>query len=107
MRLQKMIVYNRAPFDNLVLDFDDSNITVLSGRNGTGKTTIISYIIDSMYEMAKRSFTFEFEHYVNHFYRIMSPLYVMDDSKPSVVYLRYSHDGSFIDYIAFFSVKSY
>lgn len=99
MKLLKMLVFNRAPFDNLVLDFDNRNVTVLSGINGAGKTTLISYIVDSLYELAKKAFHYEFEQYPNDYYRIMSGLNILDSTKPSIVYLRYEHNGSFIDYI--------
>jgi predicted ATP-binding protein involved in virulence len=41
MRLQKILIINRAPFEKFELNFDDSNITILSGINGAGKTTVI------------------------------------------------------------------
>ena len=49
MRLKKAIFINRAPFDKLELNFDDSNLFLLSGVNGKGKTTILSYIVDEFY----------------------------------------------------------
>lgn len=53
MRLKKLIMINRAPFEKLILDFNDENIAVLSGINGAGKTTIISHIVDAFYELAR------------------------------------------------------
>ena len=101
MRLKKLIMINRAPFDNLTLNFDDENIAVLSGINGTGKTTIISYIVDSFYELAKKAFSNEFEDKPNKFYRVSSSMYAIDMSKASsIVYLRFSKDdNSNVDYI--------
>lgn len=72
MRLQKAIFFNRAPFNKLELNFDDSNIFVLSGINGKGKTTVLSYIVDSFYELAKQAFQNEFENIANKFYRVSS-----------------------------------
>ena len=57
MRLKKAIFINRAPFDKLELNFDNSNIFLLSGVNGKGKTTILSYIVDAFYELAKKVIT--------------------------------------------------
>ena len=100
MRLKKLIMINRAPFDNLALNFDDENIAVLSGVNGAGKTTILSYIVDSFYELAKKAFLNEFEGKSNKFYRVSSGMYSLDMSKASIVYLRFSKDdNSNIDYI--------
>lgn len=57
MRLKKAIFINRAPFDKLELNFDDSNLFLLSGVNGKGKTTILSYIVDAFYELGKKDIT--------------------------------------------------
>lgn len=99
MRLQKAIFFNRAPFNKLELNFDDSNIFVLSGINGKGKTTVLSYIVDSFYELAKQAFQNEFENIANKFYRVSSFLSTLDSTKPSIVYLRYTDKGHILDYI--------
>lgn len=100
MRLQKILMINRAPFEKFELNFDDSNITILSGINGAGKTTVISYIADSWYELAKTAYHNEFEGRENKFYRLSSAINMLDFSKPSLVYLRYlQNDGTFADYI--------
>ena len=36
MRLKRIVMINRAPFERLELDFGDENITLLSGINGSG-----------------------------------------------------------------------
>lgn len=100
MRLQKILMINRAPFDRLELSFDDVNITILSGINGMGKTTLLSYIADSWYELAKIGYRNEFEGKENKFYRLSSSIYMLNPSKPSIVYFRYKQiDGTFLDYI--------
>ena len=100
MRLQKILMINRAPFERLELNFDDANISILSGINGTGKTTLLSYIADSWYELTRNVYHNEFEGRENKFYRLSSSVYILDLSKPSIVYLRYMHnDGTFVDYI--------
>ncbi len=98
MRLQEMQIFNRAPFENLKLNFD-SNITVLSGINGAGKTTIMSYVVDAFFEFAKKGFAFQFEGIENKFYRVSSGITVLDKSKHSFVYLRFVDDNENIDYI--------
>ena len=57
------------------LDFSENEIGVLSAVNGRGKTTILSYIVDSFYEMARLSFPIEFEGEENKLYRLSSSLY--------------------------------
>ena len=99
MRLIKAIFVNRAPFERLELNFDDSNIFVLSGINGKGKTTVLSYIVDSFYELAKKAFPNEFENKENKFYRVSSGSFSLDNKTPSVVYLRFKNNEDIIDYI--------
>ena len=99
MRIKSMQIYNRAPFHNLVLHFDESNVCVLSGVNGAGKTTILSYIVDSFYEFAKQGYLNEFEGKNSKYYRVSSGLTVMDKQKTSFVYMRYENGGKTIDYI--------
>lgn len=99
MRLKEIQIYNRAPFDNLLLHFDDNNIAVLSGINGAGKTTIISYVVDAFYEFAKKGFIGEFEDISDKFYMISSGLTILDKQKLSFVYIRFENNGDVIDYI--------
>lgn len=100
MRLKKALFINRAPFDKLDLDFNDSNIFLLSGINGQGKTTILSYVVDAFYELAKKGYQNEFENNPNKYYRISSGLYSLNRHAFSIVYLRFvAKDGKENDYI--------
>ncbi|MBO4729533.1 MAG: AAA family ATPase [Spirochaetaceae bacterium] len=99
VRLQKAIFHNRAPFEHLELDFQDSNIAVLSGINGRGKTTILSHIVDAFYEMAKKGFINEFEGRTNKLYRISSSLQNIIIDKPSFVYFRFFYENKILDYL--------
>ena len=100
MRLESIIMINRAPFDKLRLDLTDENIVVLSGINGVGKTTILSYIVDAFYELAKKAYHNEFENIANKYYRISASVYSLDKSKESIVYLRFVDSNKmYIDYI--------
>ncbi len=100
MRLKKAIFINRAPFDKLELNFDNSNIFLLSGVNGKGKTTILSYIVDAFYELAKKGYHNEFASKPNKYYRVSSDLYSLDNGAVSIVYLRFDMaDGKENDYI--------
>jgi len=97
--LEKAIFINRAPFEHLELDFKEKGINVLSAINGRGKTTILSYIVDAFYELAKIHYTNEFEGKEYKYYRISSSLYNIDPSKTSFVYLRFNNNRTYIDYI--------
>lgn len=99
MQIKEIQMYNRAPFDDLVLHFDGSNVSVISGINGAGKTTIISYIVDAFYEFAKTGFRIEFKDISDKFYMISSGITTLDKQKPSFVYIRFENNGDIIDYI--------
>lgn len=100
MRLKKAYFFNRAPFDNFCIDFGNDNVALLSGINGSGKTTIISYLVDSFYELAKKNYSGEFENRINKFYRISSDVYAINPSADSFVYFRFSDvNGNEIDYV--------
>lgn len=99
MYLKTAIFINRAPFEELRLDFEDETISILSGINGAGKTTILSHIVDAMYEIAKRHFVSEFENINNKYYRISSSLFSINQNKTSIVYLRFVENNKNIDYV--------
>ena len=65
-----MVFYNRAPFDNLRMSFGDESTIILSGINGSGKTTVISHIVDAFYELARKAYSNEFEDKENKYYRV-------------------------------------
>lgn len=99
MKIKELQIYNRAPFENMMIHFDDCNVSILSGINGAGKTTILSYIVDAFYELAKKGFRSEFEEISNKYYRVSSGLTVLDNTKISFVYLRFQEGQKNIDYI--------
>ncbi len=99
MRLKELQIYNRAPFKDLKISTNDSKISILSGMNGTGKTTILSYIVDAFYEFGKKGFLNSFEWISGKFYRVSSDLAIMNPQKISFVYLRFENEGKLIDYI--------
>lgn len=96
--VRNIIFINRAPFEKLDLKFIDG-INVLSSENGRGKTTIMSYIVDALYEIAKRTYSKSFEGHDTAFYRISSGAEMLDSTKISLVYIRFSYQGENIDYL--------
>jgi len=97
--LEKTIFVNRAPFDKLILDFDENGIAVLSSENGKGKTTILSHLVDAFHEMARPNFANEFEGKENKFYRVSSAIHNLNQSEPSFVYFRFRLPESTFDYV--------
>ena len=53
IKIEKALFVNRAPFDNIEINFKEKGINVLSAINGKGKTTILSHIIDAFYELSR------------------------------------------------------
>ena len=99
LNVEKCLFVNRAPFkDSLEISFKDG-INVLCGINGRGKTTILSYIVDAFYEMARPNYSGSFEGIEDKYYRISSSAHTIDSSKPSIVYIRFNLDNKKIDYI--------
>ena len=99
MRLLKAVFINRAPFEKLVLDFADENVSVLSGINGRGKTTILSHIVDAFYELAKKGFPSEFEGKGNKFYRVSTDLSTINREMPSIVIFKFKCNNNIIEYV--------
>lgn len=97
--VSRIIIYNRAPFDKLNLSFEENGISVLTGINGQGKTTILSYIVDSWFELIRSYYVSEFKGHEDTYHRLASQMYVLDTSKPSIVYIRHKIGDKFIDYI--------
>ena len=85
--LKNLIISNKAPFQNLSINFERNGVGVLSGINGQGKTTILSHITDSFFELAKIGFSKLRKNEA--YYRISSPLHALDFARPSFVYIRY------------------
>lgn len=99
MYLEKIIFDNRAPFEHLEIDFKNNGVNVITAINGKGKTTILSHIADAFYELARPAYPQEFEGKENKLYRVSSPLYNINPSKPSIVYFRFKDDEDIYDYI--------
>lgn len=62
MYLRNLHIRNVGPLNKLDLEFElqeslDPKPIILVGRNGSGKTYTLSYIVDSFYELAKKNFS--------------------------------------------------
>lgn len=107
MRVKRIVFINRAPFGNLDLDLSDKNVISLTGINGSGKTTILSYIVDAFYEIAKKVFYNEFSGTKEgKFYRIMSQLFNVNRKECSLVYILFDMSGKEITYFDIGGISS-
>lgn len=99
MFVKDIILYNRVPFENLHLSFEENDIAVLAAINGKGKTTILSYIMDAWVAFTRGVYTTTFKGKEYALYRVSSSLFAMDSSRTSVVYIRFCDNGVNYDYI--------
>lgn len=97
--IERIIIKNRAPFEDLDLSFNENEIAVLTAANGRGKTTILSYIVDAWHEIARPNYPQGFAGKEDKFYRISSPLFNLNVNAPSFVYIRFKFDNESIDYV--------
>jgi energy-coupling factor transporter ATP-binding protein EcfA2 len=97
--IEKAVFVNRAPFDNLNIDFNENEVAVLTAVNGRGKTTFLSHIVDAFHELAKPHFPNEFENKSNKFYRVSSLIYNLNMARPSFVYFRFKLGEEKLDYL--------
>lgn len=98
--ISNVIIHNCAPFKHLELDFKENDIVVLNAINGGGKTTIQSYIVDALYEIAKPYYESEFKNRKNAFYRVSSLVFNLNPEQASFVYIRFNLNGENIDIIS-------
>ena len=97
--IEKLLFQNRSPFDYLDINLSENEIAVLTAANGRGKTTILSHIADAFHELAKNWFPGSFEGKQNKFYRVTSGLNNLDQSRPSIFYMRLNMSGKTVDYV--------
>ncbi len=102
MFVRRVVFINRAPFSKLDIFFDGKKVISLTGFNGAGKTTIMSYIVDAFYEIAKKRFNQEFSgEKEGKFYRISSDINIMEGEDSSLVYISFDLNGQNIHYFDF------
>ncbi len=102
MYVKRVLFANRAPFKYLDLSFDKIDVISLTGFNGTGKTTILSYIVDAFYEIARKAFDQEFDgKKAGKLYRISSDINIIDGADNSLVYICFGLDNKEIHYFDF------
>ena len=104
--VERIIISNRAPFANIDLSFKDKSISVLTALNGKGKTTILSYIVDAWIEMTRDIYSNSYVGRERNYYRVSTPLYDIDLTKPSVVYIRFNTGEAIVDYLDMRNVQS-
>lgn len=99
MYIERVIISNRAPVENLDLSLEDKTINILTAINGRGKTTILSYIMDAWVEFTRGVYNNSYKGRETSYYRVSSVLYTLDNSQPSLVYIRFVDNETNLDYL--------
>lgn len=105
MKIKQIYLIDRAPFRKLKLDLSNKHVISLTGINGVGKTTILSYIVDAFHEIARKAFHNEFSGTkYGKYYRISSSLFNMPSTSKSMVFISFEADGQEIHYIDMYGI---
>ncbi|WP_270517535.1 AAA family ATPase [Megamonas funiformis] len=96
MYLKHMIYENIGPIDRIDIkpSFDEKNEPIpmiVVGENGTGKSILLSNIVDSLYELAAKYYTNACisEYFGHQYYKIISPQQIKIDKTYMYSYLKY------------------
>ena len=65
--VKEIYIRNRAPFEEIHLRFNKDDIYLIAGVNGKGKTTLLSHIVDGLYEMTRRHFPSSYKEIKDYF----------------------------------------
>ena len=98
MILKKAYFKNVGPIDEITLNFvsdneKDQKPFILVGSNGTGKSTVLSTIVDSFYELSSKSFSnaeYRSEDNNLQFFRVISPSEIHAGREYMISYLEYA-----------------
>ena len=92
MYLSKIILENQGPIKNFELDLNNSTQPIiLVGENGTGKTVLLSYIADALYEFGKQSYKDLLGDNIStdNYFRILGAINRNINEKNSLAYLKF------------------
>lgn len=96
MYLKHMIYENIGPIDRIDIkpSFNEKNEPIpmiIVGENGTGKSILLSNIVDSLYELAGKYYTNACisEYFGHQYYKIISPQQIKIDKTYMYSYLKY------------------
>lgn len=104
MYLKSIHIENYGPIERLEYSckFDENGNPlplVLIGRNGCGKTLVLSNIIHSLIEMKRKHYNILMEVSENNYYRVGSKSYIKEGTQYAYINLEYANDKSYTDLI--------
>ena len=102
MYLKNISIENYGPIEKMQYSckFDKNGKPypiVLIGRNGCGKTLLLSNIVHSLIEMKRKNYRTLMEVSENNYYRVGSMSYIKHGTQYAYINLEYSNDKSYTD----------
>lgn len=111
MYLSKIILENQGPIKKFKIDLTTPNQPlILVGGNGTGKTILLSYIADALYEFGKQAYTDLLGNVsTDNYFRIVGAINRKIDEDYSIAYLKFkeSKEYEYLESTGKFNVKEF
>lgn len=105
MFLKEVRIENYGAINNLLLVPEQTNghykPLVIVGKNGSGKTLLLTQLVDSLIEMKRKKYDEISEVRENNFYKLGSKKYIRAVEFYSFVHITYENDGSKVFYTDF------
>lgn len=98
MYLSKILLENQGPIKKFEMNLDNpGQPVILVGSNGTGKTILLSYIADALYEFGKQAYTDLLGRNVdsNKYFRYSGAINRKHNEDYSISYLKFKDDKEF------------
>ena len=97
MYLSKIILENQGPVKKFKIDIEKPNQPlILVGGNGTGKTILLSYIADALYEFGKQAYSDLLGNVsTDQYFRLVGSINRKIDENYSVTYLQFKEDKKY------------
>ena len=103
MYIKKMVYEHVGPIKNIQIDMPlNENHTpkpvIIVGENGSGKSTVLSNIVDAFYEIAGKAFENARQHddgSGHQYYKAIAPIEIMTGQNHMFSYLTFQHDKEY------------
>lgn len=113
MYLKKIICQNIGPIEKINIDFPfDNNIPkslIIVGENGSGKSILLSYLVDSMYEIGANAFQniVKNDGMGHYYYKLNQNIEINLKHKYMSAYIQYSENDTNLEYLTKLGKKEF
>lgn len=111
MYLSKIILENQGPIKEFKINLENQHQPlILVGGNGTGKTILLSYIADALYEFGKQAYTDLLGNVsTDNYFRVVGAINRKIDADYSITYLEFkdSKEYEYLESTGKFNVKEF